>query len=168
MLMAACECEQQTPHANSRRKLLVNGLKALTALFALGLGVPLAGFFFSPARKRETHDGWISIVKVSDLKDSRPTKVTYEYKRKDGWNSVVTRKMAFVVQNKDGTYTILSNRCPHLGCGVDWDATADQFRCPCHGGVFDLQGRVLEGPPPRPLEQLVAKIEAGTIFIREA
>ena len=164
--MAVCEGEAQT--GGSRRALLVNGLKALTALFTLVLGIPLAGFFFSPARKRETHGDWISVIKVSDLKDSRPTKVTYEYSRKDGWVNVATRKMAFIVQNKDGTHTVLSNRCPHLGCGVDWDATANQFRCPCHGGVFDLGGRVLEGPPPRPLTRLETKLEAGTIFIREA
>ena len=164
--MAVCECKEQTIH--SRRKLLANGLKALIALITLGLGIPLAGFFFSPARKREKHDDWINAVKISDLKDSRPTKITYEYTRKDGWCSVVTRKMAFIVQNQDGTYTVLSNRCPHLGCGVDWDATANQFRCPCHGGIFDLQGRVLEGPPPRPLTQLTVKVEDGTIFVREA
>ena len=159
-------CEEQT--ISSRRAFFVNGLKALTALFGLGLGIPLFGFAFSPARKRARTDEWIGITTLPELKDSRPTKVTYQYHGKDGWTTVTTRKMAFIVQNGDGTLTVLSNRCPHLGCGVDWDATANQFRCPCHGGVFDLQGRVLEGPPPRPLTQLVSKVEAGTIFIREA
>jgi len=166
--MGVCGCGCEDHAAHSRRRLLVNGLKTLIALFTVGLGIPLAGFFFSPARKRENLDNWISLVKIADLQTTRPTKVTYEYSRKDGWTSVATRKMAFVVQNQDDTYTVLSNRCPHLGCGVDWDATANRFRCPCHGGIFDLQGRVLEGPPPRPLAQLAAKIEAGTIFIREA
>ena len=164
--MAECACEEQT--SSSRRKFFADGLKALIALFTVGLGIPLAGFFFSPARKSEKHDAWISILKVSDLKDSRPTKATYEYSRKDGWVSVATRKMAFIVQEADGVYAVLSNRCPHLGCGVDWDATANRFRCPCHGGVFDLQGRVLEGPPPRPLTRLVSKVEDGIIYIREA
>ena len=160
------ECEEQT--TSSRRKFFVNGINALIALFGLGLGIPLIGFALSPARKREKHDDWIEIIKLTELKDTRPTKVTYHYDRKDGWTTVPTRKMAFIVQNGDGTFTVLSNRCTHLGCGVDWDATANQFRCPCHGGVFDLQGRVLEGPPPRPLPQFASKVEAGTIFIREA
>ena len=164
--MAVCGCEGQT--TNSRRRLLVNGLKALIALFTVGLGIPLAGFFFSPARKTTKSDEWFSIAKRSELLDSRPTKVMYQHPRKDGWTTVSARKMAFIVQDSDGTLRVLSNRCTHLGCGVDWDGTAKQFKCPCHGGVFDAEGRVMEGPPPRPLTQLPFKVEDGTIFIREA
>jgi menaquinol-cytochrome c reductase iron-sulfur subunit len=153
---------------NSRRKFLVNGLRTMAALFGLGLGLPLAGFSLSPTLKREKHDEWIRVIKLSDLQDTRPTKVTYNYDRKDGWTTVATQKMAFIVQNNDGTLTVLSNRCTHLGCGLDWDARAGQFRCPCHGGVFDLEGRVVEGPPPRPLTQFASKVEDGAIFIQEA
>jgi Rieske Fe-S protein len=152
----------------SRRRLLINGIKALGALFALALGVPLAGFFFSPAGRRDKREEWISLARLSELKDSRPTKVTYQYARKDGWTSVATRKMAFILRGDDGALTVLSNRCSHLGCGVDWDATAGHFKCPCHGGVFDAQGRVMAGPPPRALTRLVSKVEDGTVFIREA
>ncbi|MCL1916469.1 MAG: Rieske (2Fe-2S) protein [Desulfovibrionaceae bacterium] len=159
-------CEKQT--TSSRRGFLANGIKAVVAFFGLGLGIPLLGFSLSPTRGRDRHEDWIPLIALAELKDSRPTKVTYQYERKDGWTTVATRKMAFIVQNGDGAFTVISNRCPHLGCGVDWDATANQFRCPCHGGVFDLQGRVLEGPPPRPLTQLASKVEDGSIFIREA
>ncbi|MCL1916524.1 MAG: Rieske (2Fe-2S) protein [Desulfovibrionaceae bacterium] len=159
-------CEEQRDR--SRRGFLAGGIKAVAALFGLGLGVPLLGFFLSPARRGEKHEDWIPLIELTELKDSRPTKVTYQYERKDGWTTAATRKMVFVVQNGDGAFTVISNRCSHLGCGVDWDATANQFRCPCHGGVFDLQGRVLEGPPPRPLTRLVSKVEDGSIFIREA
>jgi Rieske Fe-S protein len=160
------ESEEQTPP--SRRTFLANGIKALCALFGLTLGVPLAGFSFSPAWKRAKHDNWLDIAKVSDLQASRPTKITYHYIRKDGWTDVETRKMAFIVRGDDGALAVLSNRCTHLGCGVDWDATANEFRCPCHGGVFDLQGRVVEGPPPKPLTRLASKVENGSILIREA
>jgi menaquinol-cytochrome c reductase iron-sulfur subunit len=156
--------EEQT----SRRRFMTRGLAALAALFGLGLGLPLAGFSLSPLRKREKRGGWTSLIKLSELQDSRPTKVTCQYDRQDGWTTVATKKMAYVVQNGDGTLTVLSNRCTHLGCGVDWDARAGQFRCPCHGGVFDLEGRVVEGPPPSPLPKLALKVEDGTIFIQEA
>ena len=160
--------ESDERKANSRRGFIVNGLKALGAVFGLSLGIPLAGFALNPLRRQEKFEAWISLTKVSDLMDTRPTKVIYEYERQDGWTHVATQKMAFVVQNDDGTYTVLSNRCPHLGCGVDWDATAGFFRCPCHGGVFDLKGQVVEGPPPRALTLLASKVEDGTIFIQEA
>src|SRR3989338_7135204 len=41
--------------------------------------------------------------------------------------------------------------CTHLGCIVDWDNQKREIQCPCHAGFFDLEGRVVSGPPPRPL-----------------
>ena len=159
-------CEEQA--TNSRRNFFINGLKALAAMFGLSLSIPLLGFSLSPVLRREKHEVWLNIAKLTDLLDHRPTKVTYQFDRKDGWVTVPTRKMAFIVKNDNDSISVLSNLCPHLGCGVDWDATAGHFRCPCHGGVFDLQGRVVEGPPPRPLDRLAFKLEDGAIFIREA
>ena len=160
--------EVDEPTTNSRRIFLERGLKALAAMFGLTLGLPLAGFSLSPVWKQEKDGAWIKLAKLSDLQDSRPTKVAYQHDRKDGWTNLSTKKMAYVVQNGDGSLAVLSNRCTHLGCGVDWDARAEQFRCPCHGGVFDLEGRVVEGPPPRPLVQLASKVEDGNIFVLEA
>jgi Rieske Fe-S protein len=88
--------------------------------------------------------------------------------RKDGWKMVETRKTAFLMQREDGSLIALTNRCTHLGCGVDWNSSAQRFVCPCHGGAFDALGRVLEGPPPKALEQLPVKVEGQKIFLQEA
>lgn len=150
-----------------RRKFLANGIKAVAALFGLGIGIPLVGFSISPVLKKDKHD-WIEIADFSELKDGEPTGVSYSYARKDGWNTSEMRKTAFVVKQADGNVLVLSNRCTHLGCGVIWDSATRQFKCPCHGGGFDEQGKVLEGPPPKPLVQLLSKLEANKIFIKEA
>jgi menaquinol-cytochrome c reductase iron-sulfur subunit len=150
-----------------RRRFFINGIKAIAGLFGLGLGIPLAGFFLSPALKREPQN-WIAIADVSQLRDGEPTKITYRYKRKDGWKMSETRRMAFVLKQADGGLLALTNRCTHLGCGVDWNSATQQFKCPCHGGTFDAQGRVLEGPPPQPLARLLVKVEADKIFIQDA
>ena len=44
--------------------------------------------------------------------------------------------------------------CPHLGCGYRWDDADHHFKCPCHGSVYDIAGKVVGGPPPRPLDAL--------------
>jgi menaquinol-cytochrome c reductase iron-sulfur subunit len=151
----------------SRRKFFAGGIKAIAGLFALVLGVPLAGFFVSPALKKDEHD-WVEISDTPRLKDGEPARITYHYARKDGWKIAEASKTAFVVRQAGGKLEAFSNRCTHLGCGVNWDAASRRFKCPCHGGAFDLSGKVLEGPPPEPLTRLLVKVEADRIFINEA
>ena len=56
---------------------------------------------------------------------------------------------------------VFSATCTHLGCQVLWDREAKNFKCPCHGGVYAATGEVLEGPPPRPLDVIEAKVEGA-------
>ena len=51
-------------------------------------------------------------------------------------------------------FIAVSNRCAHLGCPVRFVEAAGNFICPCHGGVYDFQGKRIGGPPVRPLDQL--------------
>ena len=58
---------------------------------------------------------------------------------------------------------VLSVTCTHLGCGVSWNAARQAFLCPCHGGVYAADGRVLAGPPPRPLARIPFAVEGGRV-----
>jgi Rieske Fe-S protein len=56
--------------------------------------------------------------------------------------------------------------CTHFACIVKWDSELGQIVCPCHEGYFDpMDGHVLSGPPPTPLESLPVSITDGKIFI---
>lgn len=59
----------------------------------------------------------------------------------------------------------VSARCTHEGCTVDWKPEGSAFVCPCHGGRFDRQGNVLQGPPKDPLEKLTSRIEGQAVVI---
>jgi len=48
--------------------------------------------------------------------------------------------------------------CPHLGCGIDFDARRGAFTCPCHASEFDRSGRVRYGPSPRDMDELACRI----------
>ncbi len=74
-------------------------------------------------------------------------------------------KAAVVVRKMDGSLSALSAVCTHLGCIVRWEAKQGEFLCPCHGGRFATDGKVLGGPPPRPLEQLKVTVANGVITI---
>jgi Rieske Fe-S protein len=59
---------------------------------------------------------------------------------------------AIAMRLADGTLVAYSSVCTHLSCTVVWNRTAERLDCPCHDGEFDASdGRVLAGPPPRPL-----------------
>ena len=60
---------------------------------------------------------------------------------------------------------VLSNICTHLGCPVHWDEGEECYFCPCHGGIFDIEGRVPAGPPPRPLDRLKPIIKQSYLYV---
>jgi cytochrome b6-f complex iron-sulfur subunit len=72
---------------------------------------------------------------------------------------------AIVVNTGEG-WSALSAVCTHLGCIVKWKKARRQFFCPCHGGRFDVDGRVLGGPAPRPLAKLEVQELPGRIVVR--
>lgn len=59
----------------------------------------------------------------------------------------------------------LSLICTHLGCIVNWHPEERRLICPCHAGVFDVNGAVLGGPPPRPLPSYEVKLIGNMVVI---
>ena len=65
----------------------------------------------------------------------------------------------------DDGYVAISTRCAHLGCPVRYVQSAENFICPCHGGVYDFQGKRIGGPPPRPLDRFQTRVRDGLVEI---
>ena len=60
-----------------------------------------------------------------------------------------------LVRTEADTFVAYSQKCTHLGCPVVYEAQERRLHCPCHAGFFDVgDGRVLAGPPPRPLPRV--------------
>jgi cytochrome b6-f complex iron-sulfur subunit len=64
----------------------------------------------------------------------------------------------YIVHNEDGLLALYW-KCPHLGCTVPWAPNFQEFRCPCHGSIYDLNGIVLGGPAPRPLDLMAIEVQ---------
>jgi cytochrome b6-f complex iron-sulfur subunit len=69
-----------------------------------------------------------------------------------------------LVETDEG-YRALSTVCTHLGCRVYWEPEVPRFFCPCHEGVFDVNGDVISGPPPAPLRRYEVEEEEGALFV---
>lgn len=102
-----------------------------------------------PGRSRKRR---ILLARLDEIPDGGSRRV-----RLDGKSALVFR---------DGeAVRVFDATCTHLGCLVNWDPKAAVFRCPCHGGVFDAEGKNISGPPPRPLAKLEVKVRAGRILV---
>ena len=135
-----------------------------SSVIGLSLAVPLIGYVISPALTRRK-ESWMAVGKVEDLPVSEPKDLDYAVTVKDGYLETKKTKAVWAIKHQDGTVTVFSPICPHLGCGYRWDAQDREFKCPCHGSVYDMNGRVLAGPAPRPLDVLPSKIENGQLLV---
>ncbi len=62
-------------------------------------------------------------------------------------------------------YVAISTRCMHLGCPVRFVEASERFICPCHGGVYDFQGKRTGGPPVRPLDRFYTRVRNGNVEV---
>lgn len=80
----------------------------------------------------------------------------------------VSGQRVIVLQAPDQQLFALSAKCTHEGCTITYQPGQSQLWCPCHDGRFDLTGRVLSGPPPKPLAKFTAQRQPdGAIVISE-
>lgn len=70
-----------------------------------------------------------------------------------------------MVRTGKDDYVAYSQKCTHLSCAVYYSAKNDRLECPCHQGFFSIKdGSVLQGPPPRPLPQIILAREGGKLM----
>ncbi len=72
-----------------------------------------------------------------------------------------------VVRTPQG-FRAFSAICTHLGCIVGWDLQKRQIACPCHAGMFDLNGKPVSGPPPRPLAEHGVVVVNNEVMVKSA
>ena len=71
-----------------------------------------------------------------------------------------------LILTASGEYRAMSATCTHLGCTVQYRADLQNIWCACHNGHYDLNGRNIAGPPPRPLELFDVQVRGNQIFVQ--
>jgi cytochrome b6-f complex iron-sulfur subunit len=72
---------------------------------------------------------------------------------------------ALLVMTADGGYRALSAVCTHLSCTVQYRNDLREIWCACHNGLYDLNGRNISGPPPRPLDAFQVHLRGDEIVV---
>lgn len=147
-------------HQPSRRRALVILVNSAGALIGGALAALLGVFAVRPVRGASV-ERWIRAGTLGDLVPDVPVARVLSVPRADGWYRGRARQTVFLVWTGTQDVRAFSATCTHLGCQVLWDAPTHRFRCPCHGGAYDADGRVIGGPPPRPLDRLQARIDGS-------
>jgi menaquinol-cytochrome c reductase iron-sulfur subunit len=148
----------------SRRSFLAGLLAAGGAAVGALLAVPLVRFALYPVLARTTEKSWSDVGKVDEFQSlTAPVKKLVTIEQRDGWRKTINQQPVYVTKDAQGAVIVLSAVCTHLGCSVRWVDAQNKFVCPCHGGMFSGEGKLLGGPPPRGLDQLQTKVEDGTL-----
>ena len=71
-----------------------------------------------------------------------------------------------LIRTSGGEYRAMSATCTHLSCTVQYRDDMQHVWCACHNGHYDLNGRIVAGPPPRPLESFEVQLRGDEIFVR--
>jgi len=88
-----------------------------------------------------------------------------ELKRNTGKVFKFGSKPALLVRTADGTYRAFSAVCTHLNCTVQYRDDLREIWCACHNGLYDLEGRNVSGPPPRPLEVFEVHVQGEDVVV---
>lgn len=154
---------RREPRRLSRRQFAFLGTQAVGAVVTVLLAIPIVGFILSPLFHRQ-QVLWRQVGDISGVPDRQPTKFVVSFPQ-DEWTTA-NEDLAVYVVKINSNYLIFSNVCTHMQCPVRWQADLGQFLCPCHGGLYDITGKNVGGPPPKPLPQYVHRIDGTTLFIQ--
>ena len=153
----------------TRRRFMTVGANAAGAVAAGAFVLPALGFAIGPIFK-STPVRWESVGPESMFEENNYTPVVLTVNPsigEAGKTTVYVRKynagLDLDPYDKGTPYIALSSRCAHLGCPVRWVDAAERFICPCHGGVYDLLGRRVGGPPVRPLDRFYTRVRGGNV-----
>jgi len=136
----------------------------LGGLISVALAIPALIYLLVPPRSRKD-SGFVDAGDISQLTPDSPVEMSFQDTRVDGWRVVTEKKTAWVVKTPDNKIIAFGPQCTHLACAYHWDAGVKQFACPCHNSFFSLQGQVLAGPAPRPLDRYVTRIQNNRLQV---
>jgi menaquinol-cytochrome c reductase iron-sulfur subunit len=157
--------DEAAPTDPSRRRLMIATVGACGGLIAAAVGVPALGMFVGPMLQ-EQPEAWRAVGPVDQFKVGETVQVNFESVSPVPWSGVTAETAAWLRRETETEFIAFAVNCTHLGCPVRWEATADLFMCPCHGGTYYGDGSVAAGPPPRALNRYQTRVTNGQVEVQ--
>lgn len=161
---AGCGCGGQDCDP-SRRLFLTKVSLGLSALIGAVIAPPIAAALLEPLLDRPPNQ-WRDVGSLLDFRVSETVLVDFENSSIIKWSGKTGRTGAWLRRTDETNFEAFTLNCAHLGCPVRWEAQAELFLCPCHGGVYYKDGSVAGGPPPHGLAKYPVKVEGGRVLVK--
>jgi menaquinol-cytochrome c reductase iron-sulfur subunit len=153
----------------TRRRLMTGGANVAGAVAASAFLLPALGFALGPVFEKH-EQRWQPVGPIDEFPDDTyvPKVITIvDGIGQAGKSTAYVRKRNAKLDtdkpDQYNQYIAISTRCMHLGCPVRFVEAAARFICPCHGGVYDFEGKVDGGPPVRPLDRFYTRVRNGQV-----
>jgi quinol---cytochrome c reductase iron-sulfur subunit, bacillus type len=150
----------------SRKSFLKIVAGMISAIMTSMLGWPFISFLISPFYAAKKKNNFIEMNGFKSVQIGKPAKLDFQMKVKDAFITSNVFEDVWVIKHAPNKATVFSPICTHLGCRYNWEKDIHEFVCPCHGSVFSIDGKVLAGPAPRPLDTLPCKIENDKLYVK--
>jgi menaquinol-cytochrome c reductase iron-sulfur subunit len=151
----------------TRRTVFGLGVQAVGGVAAGVIALPAVGFAIAPIFDNP-EETWSGVGPPDDYaSDTYRQAVITETEGigVTGKTTVYIRRGSEELDEDPNEFIAISNRCAHAGCPTRFVEAAGNFICPCHGGVYDFEGKVIGGPPVRPLDRFQTRVEGGQLEI---
>jgi len=146
--------DQTTAAVDHGRRNLLNWFLSTTAgAFLVSVAYPLSRYLIPPEVEESTANTVTLALKPQEVKPN------------SGQIFRFGSQAGILVKDTNGELKAFSAVCTHLACIVQYRPDVSHIWCACHNGHFDLNGRNVEGPPPKPLEQYVVNVRADQIVV---
>lgn len=138
--------------SDTRRSFLERFIELISLIVAGTIVYPIIKFLIPP-KSKEPGNNIINVTAVEDLPIN--SSIIFPIGNKPG----------ILIHTPSGEYKAFTAICTHLDCTVQYRKDYEHIWCACRNGHYDLQGRNISGPPPRPLKEYEVNILSGRIYV---
>ena len=155
-----------TENSRDRRAFFLTMIYGLWAAIGTALSIPAFIYLLFPPRLRRENE-LTEAGDVAKMVPNSPVEMVFRRNRIDGWRILSEKSTAWAVKLDNGEVIAFAPQCTHLGCAYHWEDSKKEFLCPCHTSVFSIDGKVVSGPAPRPLDRFEAKVQNNKLMLGE-
>jgi quinol---cytochrome c reductase iron-sulfur subunit, bacillus type len=151
----------------TRRRVFTVAVQAIGGVAGAAVLLPVVGFSIAPIFHRGK-ERWEAVGQVDDFAADNYKQVVFTLVPgigEAGKATAYVRRGTKELNEDPQVFIAISNRCAHVGCPVRFVEASGNFICPCHGGVYDFEGKRTGGPPVRPLDRFQTRIRGGKVEV---